>query len=556
MAGAFATSHDVYMGGNFDDVNDGIGDTFRGNQASTFYVAGFPGFAFPNGLVPGTTYYWRIDEVNDANPNSPWKGPVWNFTIPPKTAYDPNPTDGAEFVELDIILSWKSGFEAELHTVYFGEDFDAVANATGGDQMKETANYPDPLEPGKTYYWRVDESDDVGTYKGDVWSFKTDDFLIVDDFEDYTDSDADGQAIWQSWTGGSGIADNGAQVGYLSSPYAEQTIVHSGSQSMPFLYNNTDGVWNSQAALSLMVLKDWTQTNYTELSLWFRGIPGSTGSFTENPAGTYTMTASGAGIWNNGPGPGEYYDQFHFAYKTLNGPGSITAKVESILETHPFAPAGVMIRETLDGGSKHRFACVTTAIGVSSMGRTNIGSTTFYTNQGGINAPHWVRLERDIEGNFLVSHSADGTTWQPVAGDNSPKVTMGSEVYIGLALTSRTSALTTEAVFSNVTMTGNVGEQWMSRDIGILSNDAEPLYVAISDTGGATAVVAHEDPMSAQNNTWTQWIIPLQAFADQGINLAEVDKIAIGLGNKSGATGDGGSGTMFFDDIRLYRPAP
>jgi len=94
--GDFAVSHDVYFGDNFDDVNDGIGDTFVGNQVSTFLVAGFPGFPFPEGLVPGMTYYWRIDEVNDTEPNSPWKGDVWSFSVPPKTAYAPDPVDGAD----------------------------------------------------------------------------------------------------------------------------------------------------------------------------------------------------------------------------------------------------------------------------------------------------------------------------------------------------------------------------------------------------------------------------------------------------------------------------
>ncbi|NIW10730.1 MAG: hypothetical protein GWN33_09270, partial [Gammaproteobacteria bacterium] len=62
--GDFAVSHDVYMGDNFDDVNDGAEGTFQGNQTETFIVVGFPGFPYPDGLVPGTTYYWRIDEVN------------------------------------------------------------------------------------------------------------------------------------------------------------------------------------------------------------------------------------------------------------------------------------------------------------------------------------------------------------------------------------------------------------------------------------------------------------------------------------------------------------
>jgi len=69
--GVFAVSHDVYIGENFDDVNDGAEGTFVGNQAETFIVVGFPGFPYPDGLVPGTTYYWRVDEVNEAEPNSP-----------------------------------------------------------------------------------------------------------------------------------------------------------------------------------------------------------------------------------------------------------------------------------------------------------------------------------------------------------------------------------------------------------------------------------------------------------------------------------------------------
>jgi Concanavalin A-like lectin/glucanases superfamily len=75
--GDFAVSHDAYLGDNFDDVNNGTGGTFQDNQDATLLVVGFPGYPYPDGLVPGTTYYWRIDEVNDAEPNSPWKGPVW-----------------------------------------------------------------------------------------------------------------------------------------------------------------------------------------------------------------------------------------------------------------------------------------------------------------------------------------------------------------------------------------------------------------------------------------------------------------------------------------------
>jgi hypothetical protein len=78
------------------------------------------------------------------------------------------------------------------------------------------------------------------------------------------------------------------------------------------------------------------------------------------------------------------------------------------------------------------------------------------------------------------------------------------------------------------------------------------LYVAIANRTGAPAVVAHDDTHAATIETWTEWVIPLQAFTDQGINLGDVDSIAIGLGDKAGAAGPGGSGTIYIDDIRLY----
>ena len=83
---------------------------------------------------------------------------------------------------------------------------------------------------------------------------------------------------------------------------------------------------------------------------------------------------------------------------------------------------------------------------------------------------------------------------------------------------------------------------------GDLANAAETLYVALN----GSAVVSHDNPNAAQVDEWTQWEIDLQAF---GVNLANVNTIALGLGNKTNPQA-GGSGTMYFDDIRLYPPAP
>lgn len=79
--GDFAISHDVYFSDNFTDVSNGTSDAFLGNQTSTSCIIGHPGSAYPNDLISGTTYYWRIDEVTEAEPGNPLKGEVWSFSI-------------------------------------------------------------------------------------------------------------------------------------------------------------------------------------------------------------------------------------------------------------------------------------------------------------------------------------------------------------------------------------------------------------------------------------------------------------------------------------------
>jgi len=172
-AGDYAVSHDLYVGDSFDDVNNGAEGTFAGNLGKTSQVVGFPGFPIPDGLQAGTSYYWRVDEVNDADPNSPWKGDVWSFSIPPKTAYNPDPADGAQFVDTNASFTWTGGYGSKLHTVYLGDNYDDVNNAAGGMPMGMTSYDPATLEREKVLYWRVDEFDGAETYRGDIWSFTT-----------------------------------------------------------------------------------------------------------------------------------------------------------------------------------------------------------------------------------------------------------------------------------------------------------------------------------------------------------------------------------------------
>jgi len=113
--------------------------------------------------------------------------------------------------------------------------------------------------------------------------------------------------------------------------------------------------------------------------------------------------------------------------------------------------------------------------------------------------------------------------------------------------------------YSEATMTLVWPRDWTEEGVGVLSlwfygdasNAAERMYVALN----GSAVVYHENPNAAQIDTWTEWRIDLQEFAAQGVNLSNVNTISIGFGDKNNPKA-GGSGLVFFDDIRLFRPAP
>jgi hypothetical protein len=189
-----AGRHDVYFGDNFDDVNNGLSKVSDSNQTEPNFTIGLSDGPYPDGFVPGTTYYWRIDEVNEADPASPWKGDVWSFTVPKRRAHDPKPSDGAIEVDPNVVLAWTPGYGAQSHTIYFGEDFDHVNNAAGGAAQEPNSYVPGTLDSRRTYYWRVDEFDGSETHRGNVWSFTTREWRIGREMQ-VTASKDDGYAV-------------------------------------------------------------------------------------------------------------------------------------------------------------------------------------------------------------------------------------------------------------------------------------------------------------------------------------------------------------------------
>lgn len=467
----------------------------------------------------------------------------------PVSAREPKPDSGAAGVEPNTSLSWRSGREAVLHEVYLSDDELAVVNGTAlAGTVAVNAFEPADLKLRTTYYWKVDqvnETADPSIWGGDLWSFTTKDFLAIDDFEGYTDEE--GGRIYESWVDG-WENDTGSTVGYLEAPFAERRIVHNGRQSMPLDYDNTESPWYSEAQRTFGAPQDWTVHGADTLRVHFRGNPIA---FLQPEDGTILLSAAGADIW-------EMADEFRFAYKPLTGDGSIVARVDSVGNTHAWAKAGVMIRESLDLGSKFAAVYLTPGNGgrfqVRSAFPSNaVGDDTVATpEQIAIRAPHWIKLERSGD-TFRGSYSADGKSWTPMAW--SPQtVTMQSNVYIGLALTSHNVNTPTHAAFSQVEMTGGISGPWQNKAIGFdqRTNDPTPLYVVLEDTAGRTAVVTHPDEAAVGLDSWMAWEIPLAEFASAGVDVAQIRAMSIGVGDRDNPTA-GGSGLLYIDDIEFGR---
>ena len=488
---------------------------------------------------------------------------IFNSSTSSTVAWRPTPEDGQTDVMTNQTLSWAPGLGAVSHDVYLGTNKADVTAGTGGTfqgSQTDTVFVPGVLLPGATYHWRIDEKDADGTVTpGAVWSFTTVEFVVVDDFESYTDDDPAGQAIWQSWIDGFGVAENGSQVGYLDPPYAEQTIVHGGLQSMPFFYNNSEASYSEGVHTFVGDPWDFTVNGLMGLTLWYKGQPAPVGGLSFDAASqTYTLTGSGSDI-------GGTSDEFHYAFKTLSGGGSITAKIESLTDTHAWAKAGVMIRETLEADALYAAVVVTPSGRVAFEFRSTkaLDAHSTHTAKGAISVPHWIKLTRSATNLFSAEHSTDGVNWAPVTGTDPSdpstwNVLMKPDVQVGFVVSSHDTDAASEAAFSNVTVTGNVppGAFTESQDVGIKSNAPDPLYVRLEDAAGQLGTVYHADgPDAVLASDWTLWAIPLEDFQSQGMDVTAVKKVAIGVGDRVHPQ-PGGTGTLIVDDIHVVRRMP
>ena len=205
----------------------------------------------------------------------------------PVSAREPNPESGATDVAIDASLSWRAGREAAGHNIYISIDEQAVIDGTALAGTVSTPGYQPALGLDQTYFWRIDEVNNAQSpniWQGSIWSFSTQEYLVVDDFESYNDVPEGQQGsnlVYLTWIDGyvipPAIRTNGSTIGYPQGASMETDIVQSGDQAVPLFYDNTSASFSEVRANTsdLAIGRDWTIGNPGTLVIWFYGDPNN-----------------------------------------------------------------------------------------------------------------------------------------------------------------------------------------------------------------------------------------------------------------------------------------
>jgi hypothetical protein len=668
-AGDTAASHDVYFGTN---PTPGPAE-YKGRQTWAMYLHG-------PGLTPGTTYYWRIDEV-DADGTTTHIGSVWSFTAAPLKPYDPDPPDGVKCVTADVTLAWSPGATAITHDVYFGTNKDDVANGTGGtskgNQPLKTFT-PATLLKGTIYYWRIDEveADKTTKHTGDVWSFKT--------LPDITISDPNLVGWWK-------LDEGYGSIAYDWSGHGNNGRLGGDPKWVAGIIDGALDLDGSDYVVIDGVVDDITSTNIT-LSAWVKTTQGSEGeliasndSASDHPfmlgitGGhvyvndgsdttfpsiavndgqwhmlTYVRNGSTGFVYVDGVQQGTYSAAFDLATVTRWSIGQEwddgtpsdfyrgmvddvriykvplrQAQIAELMRGDPLLawrpkPADKSTPDVEkasplgwtpgDKAAQHDvyFGTDQTAVANATAASTGIYRgrqvAASYAPPEGLQwggGPYYWRIdEYNTDGTLsagrvwsftvadylIVDDFEDYTdnvgsrifqTWrdgfgftEPAPGypGNGTGSAVGysqapfaelSTVHGGsqsMPLAYDNSGATGKARYSETQREWASPQDWTRNNVkaltlyfyGALANAAEQLYVALEDNAGHVKVVNHPELDSVLGATWQEWNIELTQFSGAGVNLKAIKRMYIGLGNRTSPK-LGGTGTIFIDDIRLYR---
>jgi hypothetical protein len=598
LPGASAVSNDVYFGENFADVNTGTGDTFKGNQAEARLTVG--------DLAWGQRYYWRVDSVNPDDPGSPWKGDVWSFLLRPPTAWNPNPADGAKWVDPNGVLSWSAGSHAVWYNVYFGDDFDTVNNATGALPQTQTTYEPNgPLGFEKIYYWRVDQFDTSGvTHKGTVWRFTTmrsDSGVKGEYYQDdfgtlvLTRKDPGINFNWGSGTPDPLVPADNFSVrwsGELEVPFASAWTFTTNCDDWVRLWVNDRLLfdkWGQQSGV------EWTGT----IDLAAGQRYSITMEYYENTGDARAILYWNSPSWLTPYQPKQVVPQGAFSLPLrARSPyppiGAVDVPQTSILRWTAGEKAAA--HDVYFGTDANAVADANTATADVYQGRQALEETSFDPGPLEWNTRYFLRVDEVNDADpqspwvgsvwsfttadFLVvddfesynDEENQGTriyeTWLDGWADNSSGSQVGytdppfaeqTIVHSGRQSMPLSYDNTNTPYYSEAQRKWSGPQDWTVNGVdsltlyfrGQATNGQDKLYVTLADSTGQSATVVHPNAAAATGAEWTEWKIPLSSFT--GVNAGKIESLVIGLGDRNNPKA-GGVGLLYIDDIRVVKP--
>jgi hypothetical protein len=606
LPGAYAASNNVYFGESFEDVSNGTGDTFKGNQTEAKFTV--------RGLVWGKTYYWRIDGVNTVDPNSLWRGDVWSFLLRPRTAWNPNPSDGAKWIDPNASLSWSAGSHAVWHNVYFGDDFDTVNNATDAPPQTETTYDPaGTLGFEKVYYWRVDEFDGSTTHKGNVWRFTTrrsdsgvkgqyykgdfktlvltrkdpainfnwaaaspDPQVPADDFsirwtgelevpftstwtftancDDWVRLWVDGQLLFDKWGQQGGVEwigtinlVEGQKYGIVMEYYENTGDAHA------VLY------WSTPSWLSPYQPKQVIPQGAFSLPLWAGSPKPANGAIDVSQTSILSWTAGEKATSHD-----VYFGEDANAVADANTTTTDIYRGQQTLDAASFDPGKLQWNKTyywrIDEVNAANPESPWTGAVWSFTTANFIVVDDFESYTDG-----WASFQRifqtwiDGGGYTLPEPGLAGNGSGALVGTNEAPWVELTVVHSGRQAMPMAYNNVDAPHYSEAQRTWTAPQDWTANGVNTLvlyvegstANQAGPLYVKLEDSLGNTGTVNHENAAAVTSTTWLEWKIPLSRFGK--VTPTKIKKMSIGVGGTSSTTG--GIGTIYVDDIRVIKAA-
>jgi hypothetical protein len=549
----------------------------------------------------GNDWWWAIDNIIVTGG---WSG---------VKASNPNPDNGAVEVNVKTALSWTPGqyvgAASPKHRVLLSDDAGAVDSgaAVVSTQDPNSFDATGHLDFSTTYYWRVDEANGVGWDVGNVWRFTTESFVYtVENVVATSNGASEATAGPENTVNGSGLDADGQH----STRTTDMWLATAPADENLYIQYEFDGVyklhemlvWNYNAEFELILgfgLKDVAVsysldgTDWTALGDIEFAKPTAKATYTANTtvsfggvAAKYVRLTVNSG-WGMMSQYGLSEVRFMFIPAQARQPQPADGAANVAIDTALSWRAG---REAVS----HKVYLGTAADATTLAGTVSAAAfvpsdlefgTTYYWMVEEVNEADDVPAWASVLWSFTTAEFAVVDDFESYNDDVDAKTTIfdtwldgwvnntGSTVgYLNAPFAERTivhggrqsmplkydnsaSPFYSEAerIFDSAQdWTVGGGDSLRLYFRGEATNSAQTLYITLEDRAGHTATVSNGDPDAVLAAEWQLWQLALSEFG--GVNPASIEKMTIGVGNRTSPVA-GGTGTVYIDDVGFGRPA-